>query len=129
MAGFALWMSGLRDGAAAPDPGEAAVDLSVAISDDTSTVKAGEELRYEVVVTNHGPAAADGAVISVPAAPGLDKLRVSCAVEAGDAACPEAAALTLAAVERDGLTIPRLPVGARVALTVAAHVTAAERRV
>ncbi len=129
LAGAALWTSGVRDSASAPtgsDLDDAGADLSVAISDDLATVKPGSGVRYEVVISNHGPVAADGAVVSVPEAVGLAKTRVTCAVEIGDAECPRPAALTIDALERDGLRIPALPAGSRVILTIAADVTATD---
>jgi hypothetical protein len=76
-------------------------------------------LSYDVKVRNAGQAAADGAIVTVPAVAGIRKLSVSCAADAASTAqrfsanfeapvCP--AFPTIAQLEQ-GVVIPRLPPG------------------
>ena len=75
-------------------------------------VSAGATTTYTVVVSNAGPDAANGAIVTDPAAAGLTKTSVVCAA-AGGATCP--ASPTVAQVEA-GLAIPALPFGGSVTL-------------
>ena len=81
----------------------------------------GATSTYTVVVSNAGPDAANGAIVTDPAAAGLTKTSVTCAA-AGGAVCP--ASPTVAQLE-SGLVIPTLPAGGVVTFTVDATVTAA----
>jgi uncharacterized repeat protein (TIGR01451 family) len=95
-------------------------DLSLTKTDGVSAVDAGGTTTYTVEVTNAGPSAADGAVVTDAAAAGLTKTGVSCAASGG-AACP--ASPTVAQIE-SGLAIPTLPSGGRLTFTITATVTA-----
>ena len=96
-------------------------DVSVTKTDGVTTVSAGGTTTYTIVVRNAGPASASGTLVSDPAVSGLTKTAVTCSA-AGGAACP--AAVTVAGL-KSGLTIPALPSGGSVTLTVSALVTAA----
>lgn len=99
----------------------AVADLSVTKSNGVTSLTTGGVATYVIVVSNAGPAAADGAIVSDPATAGLVKTGVTCAASAG-AACP--AAVTVAALETGGLVVPALPQGGSLTLTVTASVTA-----
>ena len=100
-------------------------DLSVTKTNGVTLVSAGTTTTYTVVVSNAGPDAANGAIVTDPAAAGLTKTSVVCAA-AGGATCP--ASPTVAQVEA-GLAIPALPFGGSVTLTIGATVTAASGNV
>ena len=85
-------------------------DLSVTKTNGVTLVSAGATTTYTVVVSNAGPDAANGAIVTDPAAAGLTKTSVVCAA-AGGATCP--ASPTVAQVEA-GLAIPALPFGGSV---------------
>jgi uncharacterized repeat protein (TIGR01451 family) len=95
-------------------------DLSITKTDGVSSVNAGTTTTYTIVVSNAGPSAANGAIVTDPAVSGLSKSSVSC-VAAGGAACP--AGLTVAQLEL-GVAIPTLPASGSITLTVQATVTA-----
>ncbi len=103
---------------AAPIP---TADLTVTKTNGGTLVSAGATTTYTVVVNNAGPDAANGAIVTDPAAAGLTKTTVLCTA-AGGATCP--ASPTAGQVEA-GLAIPALPFGGSVTLTIAATVTAA----
>ena len=72
-------------------------------------------LSYTSVVTNHGPAAANGAAVTDPAVANFNASTVSCGTAIGWAACP--ASPTVPQLQA-GLAIPVLPSGGSVTLTL-----------
>jgi Domain of unknown function DUF11/IPTL-CTERM motif len=78
-------------------------------------------VTYTIVVSNAGPQAADGAVVTDPAVAGLSKISVVCGNASGGAACPGSP--TVAQLQA-GLAIPALPAGGSVTFSVATSVTA-----
>lgn len=100
-------------------------DLAITKSDGANTVTSGNSTTYTVTVTNNGPSAGDGAVLTDPTATGLTTTAVTCSVPTGSAAiCPTASALTVANLQ-SGITIPTLPSGSSLNFSVTAKVTAA----
>lgn len=95
-------------------------DLGITKSDGVASVAPSGTVTYSIVVSNAGPDSADNAVVTDPAATGITKTSVGC-VAAGSAVCP--ATLTVAALEA-GMTIPTLPSGGSITLSVGATVTA-----
>ncbi len=79
------------------------------------TVASGAATSYQIVVSNLGPAPADGAVLSDPPPTGMACTTVSCSA-AGSAACPPA--LTIADLQGSGVAIPSLPAGGSVTVTL-----------
>jgi len=76
----------------------------------TDTVARGNAVNYSIVVGNAGPQAGNGAVLRDPAPTGLTCTTVNCSVTSGGAACPAAAALTIANLQSaGGVAIPSLP--------------------
>ena len=96
-------------------------DLRLTKTDAKTTTVAGDTNTYTITVTNNGPSAANGAVVTDPAVTGLTCSAVSCTA-AGGAACP--AAPTVAAFQSPGLTIPTLPALGSVSLTLTCTVSA-----
>lgn len=96
-------------------------DVSVQKTASASTATSGQSVQFTLLVSNAGPAAADGAVIRDPASAGLDCISVTC-VAAGSATCP--GALSASALQSPGLTIPALPSGGSVTLQLTCKVTA-----
>lgn len=73
------------------------------------TVVRGATTQYTVTVTNLGPDAADGAVVTDPAGTGLTCTTASCTATGG-AACPAATGAALVtALQGGGAVIPTLP--------------------
>lgn len=87
---------------------------------------AGGTIGYTIVATNFGPDAAPGALLRDSPGAGLDCSQptgvASCSA-AGGAACP-AATVPVATLAGAGLTIPSLPAGGSVTLTLQCRVTA-----
>lgn len=86
------------------------------------TVVSGSNTVYTIVVANDGPDAANGAIISDPATPGLSCLSVLCDGLSG-AACPGGAVNATGIVVpvaslQGGVPIPTLPNGGRVRFTL-----------
>jgi uncharacterized repeat protein (TIGR01451 family) len=96
-------------------------DVLVTKTNASASVVSGGSTSYTIVVSDAGPDAANGAVVTDPAVAGLAKTAVSCAGESGGAVCP--ASPTVAQLE-SGLAIPTLPAGSSVTFTVTANVTA-----
>lgn len=82
------------------------------------TVVSGTATTYTITVTNLGPDAADGAVITDPVPTNLTCGTATCAA-AGGAACPvPTGAALVAALQGAGATVPTLPNGGSVAITL-----------
>ena len=90
--------------------------FSITKSPSASTVTPGSPLSFTVTITNNGPAAADGAIVTDPAIPFFTASTVSCQSTTGGATCP--APLTIAAMQGAGMTIATLPAGATVTLRI-----------
>ena len=82
------------------------------------TVVSGTPTTYTITVTNLGPDAANGAVITDPAPTNLTCTTATCAA-AGGAACPvPTGAALVAAMQGAGATVPTLPNGGSVVITL-----------
>ncbi len=82
------------------------------------TVVSGTTANYSIVVTNLGPDAANGSVLTDPAPTGLTCTTASCTA-AGGAACPvPTGAALVAALQGAGATIPTLPLNGSVTVTL-----------
>ncbi len=82
------------------------------------TVVSGVAANYSITVTNNGPDAANGSVLTDPAPTGLTCTTASCTA-AGGAACPvPTGAALVAALQGAGATIPTLPNGGSVTVTL-----------
>lgn len=101
-------------------------DLSVTKSNRVDSVVSGSETTYDIVVSNAGPAGANGATVRDPAPQraGLDAcaLATPACEAAGGAACPApgsaAGQLSIANLEGAGVAIPALPVNGTVTLRI-----------
>ncbi|TXH65488.1 MAG: DUF11 domain-containing protein [Lysobacteraceae bacterium] len=81
-------------------------------------VVAGAATTYVLTVTNAGPAAAHGAVLTDPAPIGLTCANATCSASGG-AVCPAATgAALLAAMQGAGVAIPTLPANGAVTIAV-----------
>lgn len=82
------------------------------------TVVSGTATTYTITVTNLGPDAANGAVVTDPAPTNLTCATATCAA-AGGAACPvETGAALVTALQGAGATLPTLPNGGSVTITL-----------
>ena len=80
------------------------------------SVAAGGSLTYSVVVTNTGPSAANGTLLTDPAVANFTVTGVTCPSSSGGATCP--ATLTVPLLQGAGLNIATFPVGGSVTLNV-----------
>ncbi|CAN7515877.1 DUF11 domain-containing protein [Pseudoxanthomonas sp. LjRoot143] len=100
-------------------------DVSVVKSTAPGAAVSGQVRNFSVVVSNAGPAAADGAVVTDTPGAGLtcpvSGNPISC-VASGGAACPGAGALP--SLVSGGVAVPTLPAGGAVTFTVPCQVTA-----
>lgn len=88
------------------------------VDQGADTVVSGTATTYTITVTNLGPDAADGAVITDPVPTNLTCGTATCAA-AGGAACPvPTGAALVAALQGAGATVPTLPNGGSVAITL-----------
>jgi uncharacterized repeat protein (TIGR01451 family) len=82
------------------------------------TVVSGTATSYSITVTNNGPDAANGSVLADPAPTGLTCSTASCTA-AGGAVCPvPIGAALVTALQGAGATIPTLPNGGSVTVTL-----------
>lgn len=82
------------------------------------TVNAGASVPYSIVATNNGPKPANNAVITDPVPTNLNCPTATCAATGG-AVCPTATGAALvAALQGAGATVPTLPSGSSVTLTL-----------
>ncbi|GAB3901689.1 hypothetical protein GCM10028825_54250 [Spirosoma agri] len=89
-------------------------DLSV-VKTGPSTVNAGASVSYNLVITNNGPSAANGATVMDPATANFTVSGVSCTGASAGTSCPINP--TLAGLQ-SGLTITTLPAGGSLTLVV-----------
>lgn len=88
------------------------------VDQGADTVVSGTPTTYTITVANLGPDAANGAVITDPAPTNLTCATATCAA-AGGAACPvPTGAALVAALQGAGATVPTLPNGGSVVITL-----------
>ncbi len=92
-----------------------AADLSITKSNGVAQVVRGQPFDYSIVVSNAGPDAADGAVVTDPSVSGLSCSAVSCGSASGGAACPSG--LTVSGLQT-GVAIPTLPANSALTFTL-----------
>lgn len=86
------------------------------------TVVSGAPSNYTITVTNNGPNAANGAVVTDPAPTNLNCPTATCSA-AGGAACPaQTGAALVAALQGAGATVPTLPNGGSVTFALSCTV-------
>ena len=95
-------------------------------STPTGTISAGSLITYTVVISNAGPAAADGSLLRDPVAAGLLCTAVSCVSATGTtcAASAPPASVTLANLQGSGIPISSFPSGSSLSFSVTCGVTA-----
>ena len=101
-----------------PDTVSVLANLSITKTDGVNTVNAGATTTYTIVVSNAGPANANGAIFTDGAVANLNVTSVTCGSAAGGAACPAPAGVTVAAMQGAGITIATLPAGGSVTFSV-----------
>lgn len=96
--------------------------ISISKTNSTTTLVAGSSTSYSITVNNAGPSSADGSVLSDPAAAGLSCTGPVTCLASGGASCggPSVPLATL----QSGFTIPALPSGGQLVLTLSCGVTA-----
>ena len=90
-------------------------DLTMVKNGPASVVGNGA-LSYTLVVTNNGPAAADGAVVRDASVANFTASSVSCGSVSGGAVCPVAP--TVLALQGAGILVPTLPANGSLTFTV-----------
>ncbi|ROU07236.1 DUF7507 domain-containing protein [Lysobacter enzymogenes] len=101
----------------ATDSNTLAAQSNVAVAKNGPTsVAANGAVTYTIVVSNAGPSAANGTVLTDPAVTNFTAATLSCASPVGGAVCP--ASPTVAQLQGAGVTIPTLPVGGSVTFTL-----------
>jgi len=96
-------------------------------SNSITAITPGDTTSYAVTITNNtgvtlSTANGNAAVFKDPAVGNLSVSGVTCAASGG-ATCPTSAALTVAAMQGAGVTIPSMPAGSAVVFTVNAQLT------
>lgn len=96
-------------------------DLSITKTNGVTTLASGAATTYTVRVTNAGPDAATGAILSDPAVTGLSKTAVACSAAVGNKCVT---APSVAQLEGGTFALPALAAGEFYEITVTATVTA-----
>lgn len=96
-------------------------NITITKTNAVSTVVSGSSTVYTITVSNLGPNAAAGTVLTDPAATGLNCTSVACSASGG-AVCP--ASPTIPALQGAGLTIPTFPAVSELVFTVTCGITA-----
>lgn len=96
-------------------------DLSITKTNGVNTLASGVTTTYTIRVTNGGPDAATGAILSDPAVTGLSKTAVACSAAVGNKCVT---APSVAQLEGGAFALPALAVGEFYEITVTATVTA-----
>jgi LPXTG-site transpeptidase (sortase) family protein len=100
-------------------------DLEITKSNGDEGVPANGSVTYQIVVTNHGPSAANNAVLTDASVAGLTVNSVSCGSASGGAACPTAGNTTVSLLQGSGIVIPTLPSGGSLTFTLGGSITVA----
>jgi uncharacterized repeat protein (TIGR01451 family) len=74
-----------------------------------SALSPNSALNYTITVTNNGPSAADGSILTDPAVAGFSASAISCTNASNGAVCPLAANVTLANLQGAGIVLPTFP--------------------
>lgn len=102
-------------------------DIAITKTDNKGVTTPGATNTYVITLTNNGPSAANGAVVTDPASTGLSCTAVSCAASGG-AVCPASGAgagqLSVGNLQGTGVVVPTLPSAGVVTLTLTCTVTA-----
>jgi len=96
-------------------------NLSVSKTNTVSSLASGTTTVYGITVSNNGPNAADGTILTDAAATGLSCTALSCAASGG-ASCP--GAVTVAGLQGAGLTLATFPASSAVLFLLTCSVTA-----
>ena len=101
-------------------------NLSITKSNAATSVPAGGTVNYTIVVSNAGPAAANGAAVRDPVATGLNCTTATCGSQVNGATCPGATgpALVSALQSGTGAVIGALPANSALTFTLTCTVTA-----
>ena len=105
-------------------------NLSVVKTDGETTVAAGTTTTYAITVSNTGPGAADGSVLTDTPSTGMNCTAVTCTAANGGAICPaagpSAGQLSIANLltPGSGVTLTSLPSGSSVNINVTCGITA-----
>ena len=95
--------------------------LSVSKTNSGSSVVSGSTTVYGITVNNNGPNAADGTVLTDPAASGMSCTSLTCSASGG-ASCP--VSVTVAALQGAGLSLPAFPASSSVLFLLTCDITA-----
>ncbi|WP_394695844.1 hypothetical protein [Pseudoxanthomonas japonensis] len=101
-------------------------DLSITKAANPTTALSGSVVTYTVTANNPGPSAANGTVIRDTPGAGLnctDPVATAACAASGGASCP-GATVPVASLTGAGVTIPALPAGGQIVLTLQCRVTA-----
>lgn len=92
------------------------------VDQGSDTVVSGATTTYSLVITNNGPAAANGTVITDPAPAGLTCTTATCSATGG-AACPaQTGAALVSVLQGAGAALPVLPAGGSATITLTCQV-------
>lgn len=101
-------------------------DLSIIKAATPATALSGSVVTYTLTASNPGPSAANGTVIRDTPGTGLncaDPVATAACAASGGASCP-GATVPVADLAGSGVTIPTLPAGGQIVLTLQCRVTA-----
>jgi hypothetical protein len=109
-----------------PPAGPAAADLDVTVTVAGQRISGSlnngfVDVTYDVVVWNHGPGAAHGAIVKVPSIAGINRTEVRCIPDSPSAMSCAADVVSPMEVE-GGLVLPWLPSGRRVTIKITSNV-------
>ena len=102
-------------------------DLSIVKTPATATAATGTVVNYTIAASNAGPSAANGATVRDTPGVGLDCTSpgpTATCTASGGAACPSATVPVASLLGTAGVTIPTLPVGGGITITLQCLVTA-----
>ena len=95
-------------------------DLSISKTNGVTSINAGGTTTYTLVISNAGPSAADGALLTDPAVSNLTVTNVTCTGGTGGATCP-GSGVTVTNLQSSGISV-NLPSGSSLTFTVSASI-------
>jgi uncharacterized repeat protein (TIGR01451 family) len=99
-------------------------NLQISKNNGTATLVSGATTAYTVTVSNLGPSPGDGSMVTDTPSAGLSGCSVTACSASGSAVCPAAGLWPQMIAPNPGMTLPTLPSGGAVDITVQCTVTA-----
>lgn len=98
--------------------------FTIAKVPNVTSTTTGSPIAYTITVTNNGPAAANGSLLTDPAIAGFTPNGIVCTTTTGGAACPVAPNVTIANLQGAGIALTTFPANSSITFSLTGTFTA-----